>query len=299
MRITLRQLAAFDAVAREGSVSAAADAVALSQAAVSMSLSELETHLGAPLFHRRGRRLVLNDFGRGMRAPVRDLLERAEAIESALSSRVLSGTLRIAASSTIGNYVLPGLIAEFVAVHAAVSVDLVVGNTDQVETAMMAMRADFGLIEGFSHHSNLQMQRWREDELCIICAPDHALANGADIPADALRNQRWVLREPGSGTREVFTMASRELLPDLDVALELGDSEAVKRAVQTGVGLGCLSRLAVANELRHGELVALDVPALDLQRTLFALVPAGFVPSPLLSAFLSHIGYASAVPSPE
>ncbi len=287
----MRQLTAFDAVAREGSVSAAAERVSLSQGAVSMSLAELESHLGAPLFHRRGRRLVLNDFGRSMQAPVRDLLERADAIEHSARGAALRGHLRIAASSTVGNYLLPQLIAAFVAAHPGVNIDLEVGNTGQVEAAMVAMRADFGLIEGFSHHSGLQAKHWRDDELCIIAAPGHRVTAAQRLTAADLAAERWVLREAGSGTREVFANASRDLLPDLDVVLELGNSEAVKRAVQTGVGLGCLSRLAVATELRHGELVVLDVPELQLQRQLFALTPPDFAPSALLSAFLTHIDF--------
>ena len=289
MRITLKQLRTFDAIARSGNVSRAAEEIALSQSAASMALAELEQHLGASLFHRQGKRLALNDYGRWLQPQVYQLLQQAQAIELSARSDELQGRLVVGASSTIGNYLLPALIAHFVQLHPAVQLDLKVGNTEQVVDDMLHMRIDIGLIEGPCHSHKLLVQRWRSDELCIFCSPGHPLATRQRPGLKALQQQRWILREAGSGTREVFAIASQGKLDPVDVILELGNSEAVKQAVKTGVGLGCLSRLAIAAEIEHGELHVLPTRGLDLRRDFFMLQPAKSLDSTLMKTFKAAI----------
>lgn len=289
MRITLKQLRVFDAVARNDNVSRAADEIALTQSATSMALADLEQHLGASLFHRQGKRLQLNEYGRWLQPRVHQLLEQAAEIERSAQAETLQGILNVGASTTIGNYLLPTLIASFVDAHPQVQVNLRISNTEQVIDDMLHMRIDIGLIEGPCDSHKLQVNRWRQDELLVFCSPDHPLALRKRLKLEQLNKARWILRESGSGTREIFSRAIADQLDTLDVALELGNSEAIKQAVKTGLGLGCLSKLAISAELEHGELAVLHVPKLDLQRHLYLLQHPGGYDSTLSRGFKEAI----------
>ncbi|CAH0991437.1 HTH-type transcriptional activator CmpR [Sinobacterium norvegicum] len=271
MKITLKQLRVFDAVARTGNVSRAAETIPLSQSATSMSLADLEQHLGSPLFNRHGKKLQLNDYGRWLHPKVHQLLQQAEEIELSAHSGALHGQLIVGASSTIGNFLLAALIADFVQQHPEVDIRLKVANSEQIVDDMVNLRIDLGLIEGICHSHQLTATPWRDDHLVTFCSPQHPLAQQTSISLQQLEEQQWVLREIGSGTREIFTMATQQKLHHLKVKLELGNSQAIKQAVKTGLGLGCLSTLAIASEVEHGELVALSTPDLLISRELFLL----------------------------
>jgi DNA-binding transcriptional LysR family regulator len=290
MRITLKQLSVFNAVAKTSSVSKAADSIALSQSATSMSLAELEKQLHAPLFHRHGKRLQLNDYGRWLQPKVHQLLQQALEIEQSANDDFLQGHLKISASSTIGNYLVPAMIGEFAKTHPQVEIDLSVGNTEHVIDDMLHLRADIGLIEGPCHTQQLSCQPWRTDSLKVFCRPDHPLARKKKITANMMINESWILRESGSGTREIFSLACRGVMSNLKVKLELGNSEAIKQAVKTGLGLGCLSELALASEVKHQELKVLNTPELNLSRELSIIQTKNVHESMVLQAFKTHIG---------
>jgi|TARA_B110000977_G_scaffold200076_1_gene289368 DNA-binding transcriptional LysR family regulator len=290
MRITFKQLSVFNAVAKTSSVSKAADSIALSQSATSMSLAELENHLGAPLFHRHGKRLQLNDYGRWLQPKVHQLLQQALEIEHSANSAFLQGHLKISASSTIGNYLVPAMIGEFAKTHPQVEIDLSVGNTEQVIDDMLHLRADIGLIEGPCHTQQLSCQPWRTDSLKVFSRPDHPLADKKKVSANMMTDESWILRESGSGTREIFSLACQGIMSNLKVKLELGNSEAIKQAVKTGLGLGCLSELALASEIKHKELRVLNTPELKLTRELSIVQTRNIHQSVLLKEFKLHIG---------
>lgn len=289
MKISLKQLSVFDAVARLGNVSKAAEDVALSQSAASMSLSELESHLGAPLFNRHGKRLRLNDYGRWLQPKVHQLLQQAYEIESSREHDKLQGTLKIGASTTIGNYLVPSSIADFVQIHEEVNVSLEIGNTEQIVMGMQNLKFDIGLIEGPSHAPQLISSVWRKDNLKIFCSPEHALAKKPTITKEDLCNEQWILRERGSGTREVFSLACQGLMSNPQVKLELGNSEAVKLAVKTGLGLGCLSELALQDEVEVGSLIVLNINFINLSRDFFQIQRKDTYQSQLMKAFIEFI----------
>lgn len=299
MKITLKQMQAFEAIARHSSVSHAADEIALSQSAASMALAELEKQLGGELFHRHGKRLKLNDYGRWLQPRVHQLLQQVMEIEQSADSGQLQGVLKIGASSTIGNYLIPGAIARFVEVHPDVHIDLTVGNTEQVVDDMLNLRIDLGLIEGHCHSEKLIATPWQADQLKVFCSPQHPLTTRQAVPLSALKKFSWILREPGSGTREIFTLATHDKLSPLQVRLELGNSEAVKQAVKAGMALGCLSELAIATELKHGELVALPVKGLNLQRQLYLLKRKAPFESSLLNRFRQAIAQVQQYPATD
>jgi len=289
MRISLKQLSVFDAVARLGSVSKAADDIALSQSATSMSLSELESHLGAPLFNRHGKRLSLNDYGRWLQPKVHQLLQQAFEIESSREHGKLQGSLKIGASNTIGSYLVPSAIAAFVQKHEDVHVSLEIGNTEQIVSGMQSLKFDIGLIEGPSHAPQLISSVWRKDLLKIFCSPKHPLAKQATISKEDLNHEQWILREPGSGTREVFSLAAQGIIDNPKVRLELGNSEAIKLAVKTDLGLGCLSELAIHEEIEAGSLIALDINFIDLSRNFFQIQRKDTYQSQLMKAFVEFL----------
>lgn len=172
LHLTLRQLEIFCAVAQAGSTVAAADAVALSQSATSAALQQLEQAMGAQLFERVGRRLALNDAGRALLPEALALLEQARGIEQAFSVRAASlpVRLRVAASTTIGTYALPAVLAHLARSQPHLSVDLQIANTREVGQAVESLDVDLGLIEGTSHWPGLEVEPWMRDELVIVAA---------------------------------------------------------------------------------------------------------------------------------
>lgn len=253
LRLTLRQLQFFVATAGAGSTRAAADRVARSQSATSAALVELETALGVPLFDRIGRRLALNENGRALLPKATALVEQAAELQQ-LFTRGPSGPLRVAASLTIGEYVLPGLVTRWTAEHPDSLVQLRIGNSSEVLAAVAAFEVDVGFVEGPQTHPELVSHPWLLDELVVVAAPAHPLAGGAT--RRQLRDAAWALREPGSGTREVADRWLLEHVGATRVAFELGSAESIKRVVGAGAALGFLSQRAVAAELARGELVA-------------------------------------------
>ncbi|MDR2327081.1 MAG: LysR family transcriptional regulator [Acidovorax sp.] len=291
LHLTLRQLEIFCAVAQAGSTVAAAQAVSLSQSATSAALQQLELALGSQLFERVGRQLVLNDAGRALLPQALDMLEQARAIEQAFTGKGsgLPVRLRLAASTTIGSYVLPPVLAAFARSHPQVAVDLQIANTAEVAEAVQALEVDLGLIEGTSHWQDMEVQPWLRDELVIVCAPQDPLALQAvrkPVGAAALRQARWLLREPGSGTREMVEHALLPRLHQLPAAATLGSSEAIARCVAQGLGISCLPRVLVQPLVDAGELQVLPTALPRMQRNFSLLQRAGKRHSPALAAFV-------------
>ncbi|WP_213956252.1 LysR family transcriptional regulator [Variovorax sp. dw_954] len=281
MRLTLRQLHIFTAVADTGSTTAAGLQVALSQSATSGALNELEALLDAQLFDRVGKRLVLNDTGRALLPQARAVLDGAQGIEKqfglaggADKDMGLATHLRVGASTTIGNYLLPALVASHLRDSPATTIDVTIGNTSEIATAVARLEVDVGLIEGPCHEPELHAQPWLEDVLAIVCAPSHPLMRadlGARVGLKALRTQRWLLREPGSGTREAVEHA---LLPHLHQwvqPMQLGSTEAIKQAAAEGLGLTCLSLCAVQDLLTLRRLVLVNTTLPRLARRFYLI----------------------------
>jgi DNA-binding transcriptional LysR family regulator len=272
MRFTLRQLEVFLAVARSDSVSLAARQLAMSQSAVSGALADLESQFEIQLFDRIGKRLELSELGRSLRARAESLLEQARELEGQLTQRSDMGLLRVGATLTIGNYLVVPLMARFVREHAGARVTLNVANTAEIARKLENFELDVALVEGELQQADLAVTRWRDDELVVFCAPQHPFAKKRTLTDDDLRRGAWIVREPGSGTRQAFDHAMHGILPDLHVELELQHTEAIKSAVMAGLGLGCVSRLALEEELRHKSLVACRVPHRDFHRHFYFAV---------------------------
>ena len=302
LRLTLRQLQIFAAVARSGSTTAASAAIALSQSATSSAVNELERLLSLRLFDRAGKRLLLNDNGRALLPRALALLDGAADIEHmARDASAQTQSLRIGASTTLGNYVLPALLGQFLAVSRADSATawrsrVIIGNTEAICDAVAAFELDIGLIEGPSNQPALAVTPWLQDELVIVASPRSELValmqstesgENACVPLPALRGALWLLREAGSGTREV---TDQLLLPHLHAyrrSIELGSSEAIKHAAAEGLGAACLSRRVVADLLASGRLSEVSTPLPRMLRQCYLVVHRDKQPTAALQAFMT------------
>ena len=293
LRLTLRQLQIFVAVARSGSTSAAGSAVALSQSATSAALLELERVLSLRLFDRSGKRLLLNTNGRALLPRAEALLDRASVIERmAEQTGGQLQSLRIGASTTIGSHVLPGLLATWLGAEPRAAASwrssVLIGNTAEICDQVASFALDIGLIEGPAHEPDLQVQPWIRDEMVIVEAARRPVRS-APMPVKELREEVWLLREPGSGTRETTDQA---LLPHLRAyrrSIELGSSEAMKRAGAAGLGLACLSRWVVSDWLAAGHLREVRTTLPRMVRQCYWVMHREKDPSATLRRLIEHL----------
>lgn len=288
LHLSLARLEVFVATARAGSTRAAAARVARSQSAASASLAELEAAFGVRLFDRVGRRLVLNEEGRALLPKAVQLLDDAARLEAGFApARALPAPLRMAASFTVGEYLLPDLVAAWRGRHPQQPVRLDIANSTDVAHAVAAFDVDVGFVEGPVDHPALRTRRWRTDELVIVAQPGHTLARGT-ATVRQLAAQPWVLRERGSGTREATDRWLAARLAPMRVELELGSSEAIKRVVAAGLGLGVLSRLAVADALAERRLAEVKTLLPRTARALAIVVHRERRLGPAAQAFVEH-----------
>lgn len=266
--MTLEQLRIFVAVAEREHVTRAAAELNLTQSATSAAIAALEHRHAVKLFDRVGRRIVLTDAGRLFLNEARAILARAATGERVLSdlAGLKRGRLSLAASQTVGNYWLPRKLALFRARHPGIETPLVIGNTETVAAAIHDGLADIGFAEGEIDDPLLAQETVAKDDLAIVVAPGHPWAGKGRVDPAELVESPWVLREPGSGTRQVLEAVlagAGRSVADLDVLLELPANEAVRSAVDAGSAAALMSRLVVANALRSGLLaeVAADIPS--------------------------------------
>lgn len=272
MRYTLRQLQVFLAVAHTENLTRAAGDLALSQSAASGALKDLEDQFGVQLFDRVGKRLQLNDFGRAIRPRAESLMAQANELEAALARHAQAGDIKVGATLTIGNYLAVGIMARYMAAQPGSHVHLNVENTAIIARKVANFTLDLGLIEGELTHPDLDVIEWRDDELVVFCAPSHPLA-GKKILTDAdLLAATWLVREDGSGTRQSFDRAMHGILPQLNLLPELQHTEAIKRAVEAGLGIGCLSKVTLEDAFRRGSLLPLAVPHRDFRRKFYFIL---------------------------
>ena len=271
MKYSLRQLEIFVAISRTESVSRAAEALSLSQSATSTALSELERQFDLQLFDRVGKSLRINETGRQLLPRAVELLDRAHEIEALLQGHAGFGYMKIGATLTVGNYLATLLVARFLQEHPESRIQLQVHNTSTIVQQIVNHELDLGLIEGDTHHPDIEVQPWIADELVVFSAPGHPLTKAGNISIEQLLQEPWILREKGSGTRETFDRALQNNQSRLNIRLELEHTEAIKRAVESGLGIGCISRLALKEAFRRGSLVPLATPDLNLGRYFYFL----------------------------
>jgi len=271
--MTLEQLRIFVAVADRQHVTRAAADLHMTQSTASAALAALEERHGTRLFDRVGRGLVLNEAGRILLPHAREVLAAAARAQEALQdlAGLRRGSLRLGASQTVASYWLPPRMVRFSEAHPLIALTLDVHNTSQVAAAVLSGEADLGLVEGSVRIAELAVTEVATDSMALVAAADHPLARRQFDLAD-LRSQRWVLREVGSGTRQVAEESLQRLglsPSDIRIALELPSNEAVIAAVRGSGMLTVLSEVTVAAALATGALVRLPV---ELATRAFSLV---------------------------
>ena len=280
MRLTLRQLQIFIAIAHSGSATAAGERIALSQSAVSAAIAELEHTVNIQLFDRVGKRMQLNDHGRAMLPQAMSLLNRAESLEQCFLGSAPS-LLILGTSLTIGNYLLPRLLADYwrsqgiILGDATPPLQVVVANTADIATKVAAFEVDIGLVEGPCHRPDIAVIPWLQDELLLVASPVHPVVlkyGNSLIPSKRLATTNWILREQGSGTRDTLEQALLPHIPQLRSSIEFNDHEAIKQCEIKGLGIACLSHLVVADALETGQLVKLKTSFGGLNRRFNLLV---------------------------
>lgn len=265
--MTLEQLRVFIAVAERQHMTQAAAALNLAQSAVSAAIAALESRHGAKLFNRVGRRIELTEMGVLFLVEARAVLARAEAAELVLSELggLKRGTLSIHASQTIASYWLPRYLVAFRRAYPGIEIRLTVGNTTQVAAAVQEGLAELGLIEGVVEDPIFKVFEVARDQLIVVVGSEHPWVLGPDMTPQRLVESEWVLREPGSGTRSIFEAALMGFgipLSSLMVALELPSNEAVRAAVEAGMGATAISASVAAPSLEAGLLhkISIDLP---------------------------------------
>jgi DNA-binding transcriptional LysR family regulator len=288
-----RRLQVFYTVAKQLSFTKAADILYMTQPAVTFQVKQLEEHFNTRLFERSHGKISLT--------PAGDLVlgyaERILALGGEMEARVgeltgqVTGPLMIGASTTIAEYQLPRILGEFKERFPQVQARLTVANSETVAAKVADHSLDVGLIEAPSHNPHLTTLACCEDELVMICAPNNALASRTSVNARDIADQPYVSREHGSGTREVvddFFKSNGVNPDDLHIEMELGSREAIKGAVEAGLGVAIMSASTVTKEILLGTLVAVPLnPRLTRQLSM-VYAPEKFR-SKLLDAFISFV----------
>jgi DNA-binding transcriptional LysR family regulator len=288
MRFTIKQLEVFLAVARCENISAAAQALHLSQSATSEALLNFERAYDMQLFDRSRNKLSLNAKGRSVRKSAVALLDHCQNFEQLLETHEQLGHIKVGASFTIGNHLATRYLARYLESFPDADVQLDIANTPEVVAKVLNYDVDIGMIEGEVQHRDLELIPWREDELVVFCAANHPLADKQSLSRKDIKQARWILREPDSGARHTFERALAELLPEINIHLEFRHNEAIKNAVESGLGIGCLSRIVLQKNFDNGDLVPLKLPRTDMRRTFYFALPKARSQQPSVEHWMAN-----------
>ena len=256
-----RRLQVFHTVARLLSFTKAAESLHMTQPAVTFQVRQLEEHFNTRLFDRAHNRISLTDAGQRVYEYADRIFELYREMENDIREMtgIIRGSITIGASTTIAEYMLPSLLGDFKAKYPEVEIHLKVSNSEGIVSMVENNTIDLGVVESQVTNKNLLVEACRQDQLVAIVPPKHPLANEPSIQIGKILEYPFICREEGSGTREVIAAYLREVGNDaeLDVSMELGSPEAVKGAVEAGMGISIVSRATVQKELRLGTLVAI------------------------------------------
>jgi len=290
MHITLRQLQVFEAAARLGGYTRAAEALHLSQPAVSMQIRQLEGQAGMPLFDQIGKKIHLTDAGRTLYNHAQSIL--AQVLEAQLELEEMRGVRRGQLNITIAstaNYFAPRLLAAFCQRHPEVKVSLDVSNREHILELLNETDKDLAIMGRPPEASDLVAHPFMENPLVVIAAPGHPLAQARNIPLARLSEETFISREIGSGTRMAAERFFDEAGTRLTTAMEMSSNEAIKQAVQAGLGLGVVSVHTLEMELALERLVILDVQGFPILRHWYAVHRQGKRFSAVAQAFLNFV----------
>lgn len=265
--MTIRHLAIFRAICENGcNTTRAAETLHMTQPAVSLALRELEQYYGITLFERIGRRLLITQGGQRLLDYAVHILALYDDMEKSMRSWDATGVIRVGASITIGSQFLPSYIKAFQALQPGIRVQALVMPTDILEQKLMQNELDFALVEGAVHEENIVSEAYMEDELIVVCPADGAFAPGEVISVDTFKKQSFLLREQGSGTREVFDRAIAQAGFSVSPTWEAMSTTALVNAVASGLGVAVLPRRMVQGAIAKRLVVPICVENLYFRR---------------------------------
>lgn len=284
-------LALFLAVARAGSISGGAAAARVSQPAVSKQIAELEDALGVKLLERLPRGSRLTEAGTLLADHAKRWRAVEEEAERALEEyrKLKRGRLRLGASQTIGAHLLPKALAQFHRAHPSIELQVQIANTKQIESALLEGEIEFGLTEGIVKADNIDSRVFFEDELVVVAPLGHSLLKRGPVSAKELSREPLIIRESGSGTREVFERALARKGLRFTPLLELASPDAIKNTVVCGMGIAIVSRLVVEPELQTNRLGLVPLKDLNLRRPLHQQWLRGHPCSPSAAKMLEQL----------
>lgn len=265
------QLKSFLAVAAHQSFSRASEELHLTQPCVSKQIKALEDFLDVKLFHRIGRSVQLTEAGETLRVHAQRALQSLEEAREAIASLkgLEKGHLRISAASTIGIYMLPEALGLFKARYPGIEISLAITNKEQVLQDLLSHESELGFVGPPIRFPELAKEQYLLDELMLIVAPTHRLAYRESVPVREIMEEIFILREKGSGTREIMEEELARLGIRFRKAMELGSTEAIKQGVAAGLGVSIVSKYAITLEVMMGRLCAAHIPELNLRRQLY------------------------------
>lgn len=286
---TLHQLKVFEAIARSGSFTRAAEELFLTQPTVSQQIKQLTKAVGLPLFDQVGKRLYLTDAGQEVLTVCQDISERLSKLEMKLADfrGLKQGNLRLAVITT-AKYFVPRVLGPFRHRYPGITISLQVINRQQVLERMSENLDDLYILGQPPDNLDINLRPVLENPLVAIAPYNHPLAHEKNISLKRLAEEPFIMREPGSGTRMVVESFFKENRVELNVEMEIGSNEAIKQAIAGGLGLSILSRHSLALEGTKGPLIVLDVEGLPIQRHWYIIYPASKQLSVVARTFLDY-----------
>lgn len=299
-KITIKQLAVFVSIYQTGSTSAASKELHLSQSAVSSALTALESRLQMPLFDRVGRRLNPHANAQPIYIQAQAILSQALTLEHYHKHQ--AGQIHIGASTTIGNYVLPALMTKLYDALPKANIEVYIANTREVISEIEQLNIDIALVEGMPRPNDskvIEQRAWRTDRLVIFAKRDSRWLRDIaeydeskesyEVTIEQLATLPLLIREVGSGTRQIVDEQLLQYLPSTEDIRAIGQSEAIKHMVEEDIGLGCLSQYIIEKELASKALVKVSVPGIDLTRTWWLVWHKARHQSPIWQIFIGVI----------
>lgn len=263
---TLRQLKTFIAVAEYGKMNEAARRLGISQSTVSQMISELEAEYEAPLFERLPRELRITLAGRVLLSNAREIVQVHEQLEQSMKNIQVRRPLRIGATLTIGNTMMGSVVERLLAEHPDIDVNVFVDNTNVLEHRLLRGELDIALVEGIITRDAIVTRPVLEDSMCLICGMDHPFASRESVRIEELKDQNFIMREQGSGTRAMFESIMLMHHVPFFTKWECSSSTAILDAVSHNLGLGVLSRRCIQAYVSRGEIIAVTLDGVPMKR---------------------------------
>ncbi|MDB9534311.1 LysR substrate-binding domain-containing protein [Dolichospermum planctonicum CS-1226] len=271
---TLHQLKVFEAAARHGSFTRAAEELFLTQPTISMQIKQLTKSVGLPLFEQVGKRLYLTEAGRELFATCRQIFETMDKFQMTIANLkgLKQGQLKLAVITT-AKYIIPRLLGPFCQLYPGIDISLQVTNHELILDRMMNNLDDIYIMSQIPDHFDVNFQPFLENPLVVFAPANHPLAKEKNIPIERLGEERFIMREPGSGTRSAVQSLFEKHGVKVKVKLELGSNEAIKQAIAGGLGISVLSRHTLLTDAT--EFSILDVQNFPIKRDWYMVYPAG------------------------